>query len=220
MPDFAVARRMMVDGQIRTNDVTDPRILEAMLELPRERFVPPAQTDLAYLDRDVAVAAQSSRPHRFLLKPMVLAKMVQAALIRDTDRVLDVGCATGYSSALLARLAHSVLALEEDPKLAEMAEANLAQLANAKVVRGPLNEGWDAQAPYDVIFLNGASEIVPARLLGQLAEQGRLIGVIGGGPSGRVMLYRSVAGDVSGWPVFDAGAQVLPGFAALPQFVF
>jgi protein-L-isoaspartate(D-aspartate) O-methyltransferase len=220
MTDFAVARRMMVDGQVRTSDVTDPRILAAMLDLPRERFVPQAQTDLSYLDLDVAVTARDASRQRFLLKPMVLAKMVQAVRICDSDRVLDVGCATGYSSALLARLARSVVALEEDPKLVEAAAANLAQHANAKVVRGPLIEGWRAQAPYDVIFLNGASEIAPASLFGQLAEEGRLIGVVGGGPAGRAMLYRSVAGDVSGWPVFDAAAQVLPGFVAAPQFVF
>jgi protein-L-isoaspartate(D-aspartate) O-methyltransferase len=220
MTDFAVARRMMVDGQIRTSDVTDPRILAAMLELPRERFVPQAQAELSYLDLDVPVGAQAANRQRFLLKPMVLAKMIQAARIRDSDRVLDVGCATGYSSALLSSLARSVVALEEDATLVEFAEANLAQLPNAKVVRGPLIEGWPAQAPYDAIFLNGASEIVPASVFGQLAEQGRLIAVVGGGPAARAMLYRSVAGDVSGWPVFDAAAPVLPGFVTAPQFVF
>jgi protein-L-isoaspartate(D-aspartate) O-methyltransferase len=219
MTDFAVARRMMVDGQVRTNDVTDPRIISAMLGLPRERFLPQEQVDLAYLDLNVPVAPRGGR---CLLKPMVLAKMVQAAGVRDTDRVLDVGCATGYSSALLAKLARSVVALEEDPGLVDFAAARLGQMAagNATVVTGPLTAGWPARAPYDVIFLNGASEIVPRTLFAQLAPEGRLVAVIGRAPAGRAMLYRSIAGEVSGWPVFDASAPVLPGFVAPPQFVF
>ena len=219
MTDFAVARRMMVDGQVRTNDVTDTRIISAMLDLPRERFLPQEQVDLAYLDLNVPVAPRGGR---CLLKPMVLAKMVQAAGVRDTDRVLDVGCATGYSSALLAKLARSVVALEEDPGLIDFAAANLGQMApgNATVVTGPLTAGWPARAPYDVIFLNGASEIVPRTLFAQLAPEGRLVAVIGRAPAGRAMLYRSIAGEVSGWPVFDASAPVLPGFVAPPQFVF
>jgi protein-L-isoaspartate(D-aspartate) O-methyltransferase len=223
MTDFAAARRMMVDSQVRTSDVTDPRIIAAMLELPRERFVPDANSALAYLDLDVPVArAGGGGPPRRLLKPMVLAKMVQAAAVRESDHVLDVGCATGYSSAFLARLAASVVALEEDPALAKLAEVNLAKVVAGKavVVTSPLTQGWPPQAPYDVIFLNGASEIVPRALFGQLKDQGRLVAVIGRSPVGRAMLYRSIAGDVSGWPVFDATAQVLPGFAAPPEFVF
>jgi protein-L-isoaspartate(D-aspartate) O-methyltransferase len=222
MTDFAAARRMMVDGQVRTSDVTDPRIIAAMLELPRERFVPEGNAALAYLDLDVPVARAGGGAARRLLKAMVLGKMVQAAAVREADHVLDVGCATGYSSALLARLAASVVALEEDPALARLVDANLAKIAAGKVtvVTGPLPQGWPPQAPYDVIFLNGASEIVPRALFGQLKDQGRLVAVIGRSPAGRAMLYRSIAGDVSGWPVFDAAAQILPGFAAPPQFVF
>ena len=218
MTDFAVARRMMVDCQVRTNDVTDPRIIGAMLELPRELFVRAKDKAFAYLDLDVPV----SEPARYLLKPMVLARMVQAAQVRDADCVLDVGCATGYSSALLARLASSVVALEEDIALAELAKANLAKLAPGKatVVRGSLVQGWPPHSPYDVIFLNGASEVVPHALLAQLKNEGRLIALIGRSPMRRAMLYRSVAGEVSGWPAFDAAAPVLPGFAAPAEFVF
>ncbi len=221
MTDFAAARRMMVDGQVRTSDVTDPRIIAAMLELARERFVPPANAGLAYLDLDAPVAPAPG-PGRRLLKPMVLAKMVQAAEVGAADHVLDVGCATGYSSALLARLAASVVALEEDPALAALALANLGELAAGKatVVTGPLTQGWPPHAPYDVIFLNGASEIVPRTLFAQLRDQGRLVAVIGRAPSCRAMIYRSIGGDVSAWPVFDASAQTLPGFSAPPQFVF
>jgi protein-L-isoaspartate(D-aspartate) O-methyltransferase len=223
MNDFATARRMMVDGQVRTSDVTDPRIIAAMLEIARERFVPQAQAGLAYLDFDVPVApAAAGQPARRLLKPMVLAKLIHAAEVDDNDHVLDVACATGYSSAVLARLARSVVALEEDAALARLATENLAALgvANARVVTGPLTQGWPAEAPYDVIVVNGAIEIEPQALFRQLKDGGRLVAVKGGAPGGHAMVYRSVGGDVSGWPVFDAGAPLLPGFAAPAEFVF
>jgi protein-L-isoaspartate(D-aspartate) O-methyltransferase len=223
MTDFAAARRMMVDGQVRTSDVTDLRIVAAMLELPRERFVPEGKADLAYLDFDIAVKeASAGEPARRLLKPMVLAKMVQAAEVEASDHVLDVGCATGYSSALLSRLARSVVALEEDEALARLARENLKAVgaANVTIVTGPLTEGWPAAAPYDVIFVNGATEIVPQELARQLKAGGRLVAVLGRAPAGQAMLYRCVGGDISGWPIFDAAAPVLPGFAAPPAFVF
>jgi protein-L-isoaspartate(D-aspartate) O-methyltransferase len=227
MTDFAAARRMMVDGQVRTSDVTDLRIIAAMLELPRERFVADSDAGLAYLDLDVPVAKP---PARRLLKPMVLAKMVQAAAIKASDRVLDVGCASGYSSALLGRLAHAVVALEEDPALAKLAEGNLKAIGagNVTVVTGALTEGWRPAAPYDVIFVNGATEVVPDELCRQLGDGGRLVTVLGCPPTGRAMLYRSVGRadgkpdgkEVSGWPIFDAAAPLLPGFAKPPAFVF
>jgi protein-L-isoaspartate(D-aspartate) O-methyltransferase len=223
MTDFAAARRMMVDGQVRTSDVTDPRIIAAMLELPRERFVAESKAALAYLDLDIAATERTAgQPARCLLKPMVLAKMVQAAAVSASDHVLDVGCATGYSSALLARLARSVVALEEDDALARLARENLKAVGadNVTVVTGPLTQGWQAAAPYDVILLNGATEIVPHGLARQLKEGSRLVAVVGRAPAGQAMLYRCVAGDLSGWPVFDAAAPVLPGFAAPAAFVF
>jgi protein-L-isoaspartate(D-aspartate) O-methyltransferase len=221
--NFAVARQMMVDGQVRTNDVTDARVLGAMLELPREKFVPGAYQSMAYLDMDVPVS-QVGRGEavRCLLKPMVLARLVQAAGVRPGEHVLDVGCTTGYSSALLARLAGAVVGLEEDPILAALAMQALDGIgaANVKVVTGVLTEGWRAGAPYNVILLNGATEVAPRGLFAQLADGGRLVGIEGCGPAGRAMLYRSVAGEVSGWPVFDAAAAIIPGFAAPPTFVF
>ena len=223
MLDFAAARRTMVDSQVRTNDVTDLRIVAAMLELPRERFVAQDKTDLAYADLDVpAAAARPSQPPRRLLKPMVVAKLAQAAEITAGDHVLDVGCATGYSAALLARLAQSVVALEEDAALAKLAAENLAAVGarNATVVTGPLPQGWPPAAPYDVILVDGAVEIVPEALRQQLKDGGRLVAVLGRTPAGRAMVYRSVRGDVSGWPVFDASAPLLPGFAAPTIFVF
>ncbi len=136
--------------------------------------------------------------------------------------MLDVGCASGYSSALLAQLARSVVALEEDPALARHARENLAALGvqNAAVVSGPLTEGWPLEAPYDVIVLNGATEVAPQALFHQLRDGGRLVCIKGRPPAGRAMLYRAVGGDVSGWPIFDAAAPLLPGFAAPAAFVF
>jgi protein-L-isoaspartate(D-aspartate) O-methyltransferase len=220
MFDFAAARRMMVDCQVRTADVTDQRIIAAMQELPRERFVPERNASLAYLDLDVAVT--EAKPARRLLKPMVLAKLIQAAEIGPQDRVLDVGCATGYASALLARLARQVTALEEDATLARHARENLAAVgaANAEVVSGPLTGGWPAGAPYDVILVDGAAEVVPERLLRQLAEGGRLVGVVGRTPASKAVLYLAGAGQASAVPIFDAAAAALPGFAEPPQFVF
>jgi len=223
MLDFATARRTMVDSQVRPSDVTDLRIVAAMLDLPRERFLPQANTELAYADLDVPVGdARPGAPGRRLLKPMVLAKLVQAAAIKADDHVLDVGCATGYSAALLARLARSVIALDQNPALAKLATDNLAAFGarEVTVVTGPLTAGWPASAPYDVIFIDGAVEVVPEALCSQVKDGGRLVAVVGRAPAARAMVYRSVRGDVSGWPVFDASAPLLPGFAAPPAFVF
>lgn len=223
MIDFAAARRMMVDSQVRTSDVTDPRLITAMLEVPRERFLPEGQAALAYLDRDLAVAAPGEGSGRRLLKPMVLAKLMQAAEIGPHDHVLDVGCATGYSSAILGRLAATVIALEQDPGLAQRASAILQELGavNVLVVAGSLSAGWLAAAPYDVIFVNGATEVAPKALLHQLKPGGRLVCVMGGPPSGRATLYRAAGAEQPvGWPIFDATAPVLPGMVRPEAFVF
>jgi protein-L-isoaspartate(D-aspartate) O-methyltransferase len=221
MIDFVAARRMMVDGQVRTADVTDPRLLSAMLDLPRERFFPEDKVSLAYLDIDVPVS-EAGLPVRRLLKPMVLAKLIQAAGIAETDRVLDVGCATGYSTVLLAHLAGSVVGLEEDAALSrEAADAVAwAGLPNAKIVTGPLSRGCAADGPYDLILLQGSAEIVPGALFDQLKSGGQLACVLGRGPAAKAMLYRRVEGDISGRPVFDAAAAPLPGFAKPQEFVF
>jgi protein-L-isoaspartate(D-aspartate) O-methyltransferase len=223
MIDFAAARRIMVDSQVRTSDVTDLRLVAAMQAVPRERFVPAGQADLAYLDFDIPVgAAQPGGPARCLLKPMVLAKLLQAADVAEGDHVLDVGCATGYSSAVLARLAGAVIAVEEDAGLAERARENLraAGASQVQIVSGPLADGAPAQGPYDVILVNGAFEVAPKVLLHQLKPGGRLVGVLGRGPAGKAMLYCSIGGDCGGRPIFDAAAPLLPGFAAPAAFVF
>lgn len=216
MIDFATARRHMVDGQVRTADVTDLRILSAMSEIPREAFVPPSLAALAYLDRDLPVG----EGHRRLLKPMVLAKLVQAAEIATGDHVLDVGCATGYGAAVLARIAGQVVALEEDARLAEAARAALAAQSNVSIVIGPLTEGWPQTAPYDAILLEGAGEFAPHAFLRQLKEGGRLVCVLGSGPAAKAMLYSRSGAELGGRPIFDASAAVLPGFAKTPSFAF
>ena len=221
MTDFAAARRMMVDGQVRTADVTDLRLLAAMLELPRERFFPDDKASLAYLDLDVPVSAPG-QPVRRLLKPMVLAKLIQAAGIAESDAVLDVGCASGYSTALLTHLAGSVVGLEEDAALARQAADAMswAQLPNAKIVTGPLAQGCVGEGPYDVILLQGSAEVIPPALFDQLKNGGRLICVLGRGPQGKAMFYRRAEVDISGRPVFDAAAAALPGFAKPAAFAF
>jgi protein-L-isoaspartate(D-aspartate) O-methyltransferase len=217
MFDAATARRMMVDGQVRTADVTDLDLIAAMEAVPRELFVPPALAGQAYSDGDIALGSG-----RALLKPMILAKLIQAAAVGPGDHVLDVGCATGYSSAVLSRLAGSVVALEQDASLAQRAREALAAAGAAQVTvaTGPLTAGWPAAAPYDVIFLNGSTEIVPEALGKQLRPNGRLACVFGRAPIGRATIFREIEGQLAGRPVFDAAAAVLPGFVAPPAFVF
>ena len=217
--DTAQARQAMVDRQVRPHDVTDLRILEALLEVPRENFLDAAHRALAYLDTEVPVSAGS---RRVLLKPIVFGKLLQAADIREGDRVLDVGCATGYSAAVLARLAGQVVALEEDAALASAASANLAAagVANVNVVTGPLAAGSPRGGPYQVILLEGRSEIAPEALYEQLADGGRLLAVVGGAPMAKAMIYDRTGKTVTAQPLFDAGAPVLPGFVKPPEFVF
>jgi protein-L-isoaspartate(D-aspartate) O-methyltransferase len=217
MFDTATARRMMVDGQVRTADVTNLDLIAAMLAVPRELFVPPPLAGQAYLDRDLPVGAG-----RALLKPMVLAKLIQNAQVNTADHVLDVGCATGYSSAVLSRLAGSVVALEEDATLARRAQDALSasHAANVTVAAGPLKAGWPAAAPYDVILVNGATEIVPEALGRQLKPDGRLACILGRAPTGKAMIYRMIEGHLVGRPIFDAAAPLLPGFTAPAEFVF
>lgn len=216
MTDFAAARRHMVDGQVRTADVTDLRIQAAMLDIPRERFLPPASSGLAYLDLDVPVGAAGRR----MLKPMVLAKLIQAADLSGTDRVLDVGCATGYGAAVLSRIAGEVVALEEDAALAEAAKIHLADMPNAHVVSGPLMSGGAAAAPYDAILLEGASEITPEPLLRLLKDGGRLVCVMGAGPGAKATVFTRTGDEVGTRHIFDASAAVLPGFVKPVEFAF
>jgi protein-L-isoaspartate(D-aspartate) O-methyltransferase len=217
MFDSAAVRRMMVDGQVRTADVRNPELIAAMLALPRERFVPPALAEQAYVDADIEIAES-----RVLLKPMVLAKLIQAGQVRPDDHVLDVGCGLGYSSAVLAQLAGSVVGLEEDATWVRRARDALAAsgAAAVKVVIGPLAEGWPGAAPYNFILLNGATEIVPDTLGRQLTPDGRLACIFGRAPPTKAMIFRLAEGRLVGRSIFDAAAPPLPGFTTPPAFVF
>jgi protein-L-isoaspartate(D-aspartate) O-methyltransferase len=221
MSDFSTARQNMVDGQVRTNDVTDTRILDALLTIPREAFVPASKRALAYLDLDLDVS-EGRAAKRYLIKPAVMAKMLQAAEIRSSDRVLMVGCASGYAAAVAARIAGQVVATESEPELVDRAAATLAALGFGNItVRCALPaEGAPADAPFDVIILNGATEIVPQRLYEQLCEGGRLVGVFGLSQPQRATIVTHSHNDFGDRPLFDAAAPVLPGLERLPAFVF
>jgi len=217
MSDFAQQRRMMVDGQLRTYDVTDPSLLIAMGSVPRELFV--ADPATAYSDRPVAMAAGAARR---MMTPMVFARLVQGAAPVASDTVLVVGAGTGYGAAVLAALAGRVVALESDPALAASAETTLAGLAvsNVTVVRGPLKAGHPAGSPYAAILVEGAIDVEPTELLKQLAPGGRLACVMGRGRAGRAVLY-SRNGDVVGQRTLtEAAAPHLEEFAAAAEFVF
>jgi protein-L-isoaspartate(D-aspartate) O-methyltransferase len=221
MSGFSTARQNMVDGQVRPSDVTDLRIIDAMLAVRREAFVPEGRRALAYLDLDLDVSEGASEK-RFLIKPAVTAKMLQAAEIKDTDNVLVAGCATGYTAALVARLAGRVTATEGDPLLAARAKDVLTQLEVPNVTVGvaPAAEGYPANAPYDVIVLNGATEVTPERLYRQLKEGGRLVGVFAMTQPPRAMIVTRSRGDFGNRALFDAAVPVLPGLERVPAFVF
>jgi protein-L-isoaspartate(D-aspartate) O-methyltransferase len=216
MPDYLTLRRVMVESQVRTNDVTDTRVQDAMAEVPRERFVPQAKRALAYADAVVEVA-----PGRFLLDPRTFSKLAQLAEIEPTDRILDVACASGYSTAVLAKLGGHVTALEEDAELVRIASDTLAgNGARAQIVQGRLADGYPPGAPYDVIFVNGAVEQVPETLTSQLAEGGRLVAIVQQGPQGRAQLLLREHSRIGAWTDFDATVPLLPGFRKARGFVF
>ena len=218
MVDFAAARLHMVDSQIRTNKVTNPAVIAAMGELPRERFVEKTFESVAYLDEDLPIGNG-----RFLMEPMILARMLQTLDLQPGDIVLDVGVGSGYSSAVISRLASTVIALESNPAFASQTTLNMAELGidNVVLVEGTLPAGYPAQAPYDVIVLQGAVPEVPAAITDQLAEGGRLCAVIdGNGGQGRVVLMVRSGDTVAQRVIFDANTPALPGFEKEQGFVF
>jgi protein-L-isoaspartate(D-aspartate) O-methyltransferase len=221
MSGFSTARQKMVDGQVRPSEVTDINIINAMLEVPREAFVPQSRRALAYLDLDLDVSEGASTK-RFLIKPVVTARMLQAAEIKDTDNVLVVGCATGYSAAVVARLAGRVTATESDSALAAKAKDILAQpgFGHVTVQAAAAAEGDSANAPYDVIVLDGATGVTPDRLYQQLKDGGRLVGVFAMTQPPRAMIVTRSHDDFGNRALFDAVAPVLPGLERLPAFVF
>ncbi|MAS42659.1 MAG: protein-L-isoaspartate O-methyltransferase [Rhodobacteraceae bacterium] len=217
MSDFAAARTAMVDNQVRPSDVTSYPIIEAMLTIPRERFVPVALRSVAYAGEHLTLA-----PGRVLLDPRTFAKMIEASDIGPDDLVLDAGCGLGYSTAVLARLGAAVIAVESDEDMARAAAETLSELEahNAEVVPGPLDQGAGDHAPYNVIFIQGGVEEVPQALSDQLREGGRMVLIRMSGAYGRCEVLTKVNGALSAWRVFDAAAPVLEGFEKAAVFEF
>ena len=223
MVDFELQRRNMIESQVRPSDVTDRRIIRAMEEIPREAFVPPADRSLSYMDTDIALTPQlAHRPARALVAPRTFAKLLQLADLDGTDVVLDIGCATGYSAAVLSRIARTVVALESDAGLAAEARSALAKLAitNVTVITGELPAGHADEGPYDAIVLEGAILEQPSGLLDQLKDGGRLVGIRIDASVGRGTIWRRLGQTFDETAVFDAGGPLLPGFERKPAFVF
>lgn len=193
MSDFSAARQKMVDGQIRPSDVTDLRIIDAMLSVPREEYVPAHLRPMAYLDLDLDLGA-AGEAKRFLIKPVVLAKMLQAAELNATDKVLVVGCPSGYSAAVIGRIV-------------------------GKVINSG-TEGDAANGPYDVIVMAGTTKVTPTGLYRQLAASGKLLGVFAQSKPQRATIVTHSHDDFGSRPLFDAVAPVLPGLERKPEFVF
>ena len=207
---YAKARFNMVESQIRTNKVTDSKLLAAMSRIPRQIFVPAGLAGVAYVDKSLRIVA-----NRYLLEPLTLARLLQEAVVESTDKVLVIGAGTGYSAAILADLAGSVSAIESDAGLADTARSNLAALAvtGAMVHAGPLDQGLAASGPYDVILIDGMIVELPKQIADQIADRGRLVTIQAQeGRCGAGMLYRKLGGSVSGRILFDATGPFLPGF--------
>ena len=217
MVDFAHARHNMVLSQLRPSGVRDERVTAAMAAVPREAFVAPHQQAIAYVDEDLPLGAG-----RYLMEPLVFGRLLVAAEVSLDDVVLDVGCASGYSAAVLARLAGTVVALEEDEGLADRADSALAALEvdNAAIMRRPLAGGYIEQGPYDVIVIEGAVPAVPDGIADQLREGGRLVAVVGNADIGRCVVVRRIGGLLSERITHDAAIPPLPGFARRAEFVF
>jgi protein-L-isoaspartate(D-aspartate) O-methyltransferase len=221
MADFALQRKNMVESQVRTSDVTDRRIISALLAVPRENFVSQNARTIAYMDGHVRLSPASlRRPERILMAPRLFARLLDLAQVEPGHRVLIIGAGSGYSAAVLSQLCSHVVALESDPDLAAKAAQNLAALAceNVEVVTGGLAEGWPQSAPYDVIIIEGAVAGVSATLLEQLKEGGVLVGILVGPKSGKASIWKRLGGKFDCREAFDASAAQLPGFEQRPQF--
>lgn len=208
----------MVESQVRTNKVTDPRIISALEEMPRERFVDEAMQGLAYLDEDIAIGGG-----RYIMEPMVLARLLQSANARSSDVALLIGLGAGYAAAILARLVDIVVAVEPDAARIGRASALLSELNvdNVIAVEGALRAGYAKQAPYDVILFNGGLEDIPSGVSDQLADHGRLLAVVAAGPGlGKATLVSRMGAVLSRQEIFDASIPVLPGMAEKRGFVF
>lgn len=216
---YAKARRNMVDSQILPNRVTDEAVIDAMGSLPREQFLSASRKNLAYSDESVLI-----EDGRYLMQPMVLARLLDIAEIRKSDVALAIGCASGYAIAVLARMVDTVIAIESDASMRNKAERNLAELGidNVAVVEGKLTEGHPKDAPYNIVFIDGAVPEVPEGIARQLSEGGRLVCVEmqPGKPVGRGVLVTRYGDSISKREVFDAVESLLPGFEKEEVFSF
>lgn len=217
MVDFSQARTMMVDTQVRPNDVTKYPVIEAMLTVPREAFVPDARQAVAYVGENVPLAED-----RWLLEPRSFAKILDGLNIQPTELVLNVGAGLGYDAAVVARLAEAVVALESHPEMAAQAEATLSEhgIDNVAVVTGDLAAGYPGQAPYDVILIAGGIEELPQALADQLKEGGRVAAIFAEGSLGVARIGYKIDGEINWRYAFNGSAPVLPGFNRLSGFVF
>jgi protein-L-isoaspartate(D-aspartate) O-methyltransferase len=217
MIDFARARKQMVDTQLRTSNITDRRILAAMGALARERFVPEGRRELAYIDEHLPLGISG----RALSAPAPFARLVQLANIQPGDAVLDLGCGTGYSAAVLAALGKSVLAVESVPALAAAARDNLAALgiSNVEIAEGALDGSTVAGGPFDVVIVEAAFPAIPPVLLSHLRDQGRLVALVGSGMTAVAHVVVKTAGEIATRADFNARLPVLGGTAAT-DFVF
>ena len=215
MLDSAQQRANMVATQLRTNNVTDPRLIRAILSVPREDFVPSSVAPLAYMEGCIPLGKG-----RVLLDLRSFGKMAQLAGIGSADRVLDLGCATGYSTAIFSQLALHVVGLEQESEFAATARENLRHSPNAEIVCAKMEDGLPARAPFDVIFLNGAVERAPDGLTEQLADGGRLVCVVRDGAAGHARIFVKDDGVIGERDAFDAHVPVLPGFEKARSFAF
>jgi protein-L-isoaspartate(D-aspartate) O-methyltransferase len=218
MTEFGAARAHMIESQLRPNKVMDGRVLGAFAEIRREFFVPEHLRAVAYIDEDLPIGGG-----RYLMEPMVVARLLQAAMIERTDTILIIGAGTGYEAAVAAMLARSVIALEDNPELARRARAALVDhsIASVSVVEGPLSQGYRPRAPYDVILFCGTVVEVPSEIDSQLAEGGRLLATVKSASGiGRATLRTRTGGVVAQRVLFDAATPLLPGFSPKPAFVF
>ena len=215
--DFELARRNMVVSQVRTNEVTDPLVIEAIGKIPRERFLPATRQSQAYLDEDMPVAEG-----RWLMEPMVIARLLQLADIQRTDHALVVPGGSGYVAAVLAHMAGSIVAVEQDGPVRDGASKLLAELGadTVAVVAGSVVDGCPGQAPFDVIVFDGAVSEIPQPILTQLGNGGRCVAVVRNGPVGRATLVQRTGEAYGRRAEFDACVPVLPEFTAAPRFAF
>ena len=215
MADYQTRRTLMVDTQVRPSDVTKFPIIEALLSIAREDYVPDHKRDAAYVGENIDIGGG-----RILLEPRTLAKMLDAVDVQPGDVVLDLGCGLGYSTAILAQLADFVVAVEDDADRAEEAQQILSShgVDNAAVFEGALADGAVKNGPYDVVMLQGAVETLPDALLAQVKEGGRVVAIFAEGALGVVRVGRKIDGIMNWRMAFNAGAPVLPGFAKVAAF--